>query len=138
MSQTEVWMCYGCCCGVPEVDSRHRPRREPIERIRAALQAKLAEGGARDIPIRKTGCLGPCSQGNMVVVHRQGVDAMVFQKINTKSLGEEIAGYAIDMEKRGWGAAIAPPLEPHLYGSVSTDEMQPPPSAEPYKDRHAS
>lgn len=135
MSQTEVWMCYGCCCGVSEVDSRHRPRREPIDRIRAALQSKLAEGGMKDMQIRKTGCLGPCAKGNMVVVHRPGIDAFVFQGINNRTLGEKIAGFAIDVERKGWGTAVPESLEHQVYGTVSADEVPAPPSPEPYADR---
>lgn len=136
MSQTEVWMCYGCCCGVADVDGRYKPRREPIDRIRSAIQAKLAQSGQRDIPIRKTGCLGPCSKGNMVVVHKPGVDAVVFQGINSKSLGEKVAAFAVARECRGWGAEVSADLEPHLYGAVAADEVESPPSPEPYADRH--
>lgn len=136
MTDTEIWMCYGCCCGVPQVDVRHRPRREPLDRIRSALQAKLANGGTADMPIRKTGCLGPCSKGNMVVVHKRGMDAMVFQGINSSKMGEEVADYAMDVERRGWGAGISDKLDKQLYGSIPNDDVPPPPAPEPYRDRH--
>lgn len=129
-------MCYGCCCGVPAVDARHRPRRESIEKIQSALSAKLAMGGMRDIRIQKTGCLGPCEKGNMVVVHSRGIDAMVFRGINDRKSGEEVASYAMEVERRGWGAAVPPGLEHKVYGTIAADEVPPPPSPEPYKDRH--
>ena len=136
MKSTEIWMCYGCCCGVPDVDIRHRPKREPIDRIRSALQTKLTGGGMRDIRVVPTGCLGPCSKGNMVVVRKPGMDAMVFHGINSGKLGEKVADYAMDVERRGWGAALSEELDQQAYGSIPDDEVPPPPSAEPYKDRH--
>ena len=136
MSTTEVWMCYGCCCGVEKVDAKWKPRREPIDRIRAALESKLAMGNSRGISIRKTGCLGPCEKGNMAVVYKKGMDATVFRGINTLELGEEVANYAMDVERKGWGAVISEKLERQAYGTVSADEVPPPPSPEPYKDRH--
>lgn len=129
-------MCYGCCCGVPAVDVRHKPRREPIDKIRGALQSQLHAGGMRQMQIRKTGCLGPCSNGNMVVVHRPGVDATVFQGINTTHLGEQIANFAVQVEQKGWGAKLPESLEPLVYGAIQADEVPAPPSPEPYKDRH--
>lgn len=136
MSDTQVWMCFGCCCGVRDVDVRHKPKREPIERIQSALKACLANGGLRDIPIVKTGCLGPCERGNMVVIRKPGIDAVVLEKINTTKLGERVAEYAIEMEKRGWGARVPGDLEAHIHGTINADEVPPPPDPAPYADRH--
>jgi len=129
-------MCYGCCCGVAAVDVRHRPRREPLDRIRTAMEVRLREGGLGDVRIQKTGCLGPCSKGNMVVVHRPGVEAHVFQGVNNQRVGVDVADFAMDMERRGWGSEVPASLDPHVYGTVAADEVPPPPSPEPYKDRH--
>ncbi len=129
-------MCYGCCCGVHAVDIRHKPKREPIERIQSALRAKLSTGGYRDIPIVKTGCLGPCEKGNMVVVRRPGVDATVFSGINTPGLGERVAEFAIDVENRGWGARVPQDLDERVYGTINADEVPPPPDPAPYADKH--
>lgn len=136
MSRTEVWMCYGCCCGVAAVDLKWKTRREPLDRIRGAIQTRLNQAGVSGVPIRKTGCLGPCSKGNMVVVRREGIDAVVFGGINTAKLGEEVAEFAMEVDRRGWGATVPGSLEKQVFGTVSADEVGAPPSAEPYKDRH--
>lgn len=59
-----MWVCRGCCCGTrakhPGVDHR-------------ALE-KQARAGAQRAGLRyaTTDCLGPCAQGNIVVVRREG------------------------------------------------------------------
>lgn len=129
-------MCYGCCCGVTAVDQKWKPKREPVDRIRGALQARLKMSGRAEIPIRKTGCLGPCSKGNMVVVRREGIDAVVFAGVNSTDLGERVADFAADVDRRGWGADVPEPLQGQVYGAIAADEVGPPPSPEPYRDRH--
>lgn len=60
-----MWVCRGCCCGTkakhPGVD--HRGLETQIRTVaeRAGLRYQV------------TGCLGPCAQGNIVVVRREGL-----------------------------------------------------------------
>jgi hypothetical protein len=56
-------VCRGCCCG--------NPRKHPgadhawqLDRLRAA-----AAGSGGRLAVRTTDCLGPCDQGNIIVVH---------------------------------------------------------------------
>jgi hypothetical protein len=56
-------VCRGCCCGNP----RTRPGIDhagQLDRLRVAA----AESDGR-LAVRTTDCLGPCDQGNIIVVH---------------------------------------------------------------------
>lgn len=59
-----MWVCRGCCCGTkaehPGVDHRAQEK---------ALRAGAQRAGLR---YETTDCLGPCKQGNLVVVRRGG------------------------------------------------------------------
>lgn len=69
----KVWVCRGCCCGTrkkhPGVDHK-------------GLE-KLLRSGAKRAGMRYevTDCLGPCGQGNVVVVRRDG-RIRWFRKLN--------------------------------------------------------
>ena len=59
-----MWVCRGCCCGTkakhPGVDHRA---------LEKATRAGAQRAGMR---YETTDCLGPCAQGNIVVVRREG------------------------------------------------------------------
>jgi (2Fe-2S) ferredoxin len=59
-----VFNCRGCCCGT----SKKHPG------VDSALLSKLLKEGAKEAGARyrKTDCLGPCGQGNIVVVRAAG------------------------------------------------------------------
>ena len=65
MKKDKVWVCRGCCCGTrkkhPGVDHK-------------ALERQLRKGAkAAGARYEVTDCLGPCGQGNIVVVRSEGV-----------------------------------------------------------------
>ena len=73
VKRDRVWVCRGCCCGTknkhPGVDHR------ALERT---ARAGAAAAGAR---YEVTDCLGPCGQGNIVVV-RSGGTTRWFRRMN--------------------------------------------------------
>lgn len=72
----KVWLCRGCCCGTrsrhPGIDHRELERN--------------ARRGAEQAGVRYevTKCLGPCGQGNVVVVRTGGV-VRWFRRMNDVS-----------------------------------------------------
>jgi (2Fe-2S) ferredoxin len=60
----KVFNCRGCCCGT----------RKKHPGVDASLLSKVLKEGARaaGADYRRTGCLGPCGQGNIVVVRAAG------------------------------------------------------------------
>lgn len=60
---TRLVVCRGCCCGTrrrhPGVD--HDGQLELLRRTR--------DPAGRAVPVRVADCLGPCAEGNIVVVH---------------------------------------------------------------------
>lgn len=81
-----VWVCRGCCCGTrsshPGVDHKGLERQ---------VRAGAAAAGAR---YQVATCLGPCGQGNIVVVRAAGLTRW-FRKLNdaasTAALLEHLA-----------------------------------------------
>ena len=81
-----VWVCRGCCCGTrsahPGVDHKGLERQARVG---------AAAAGAR---YEVTKCLGPCGQGNVVVVRAAGLTRW-FRKMNdelsTAALLEHLA-----------------------------------------------
>ena len=60
----KVWVCRGCCCGT-------RAKHPGVDH--AALERRLREGASRaGYRYEVTDCLGPCGQGNVVVVRSAG------------------------------------------------------------------
>ena len=68
-----IWVCRGCCCGTkskhPGIDHK-------------ALERQAREGAAAvGARYEATGCLGPCGQGNVVVVRADGLTRW-FRRMN--------------------------------------------------------
>ena len=82
-----VWVCRGCCCGTrskhPGVDHKGLERQ--------TRQGAAAAGARYEV----TKCLGPCGQGNVVVVRAAGLTRW-FRRMNdeasTAALLEHLAG----------------------------------------------
>jgi (2Fe-2S) ferredoxin len=71
--QDKVWVCRGCCCGT-------RKKHPGVDH--AALERQLREGAAgAGYRYEVTDCLGPCGQGNVVVVRTAGRTRW-FRKMN--------------------------------------------------------
>ena len=71
-----VWVCRGCCCGT-------KAKHPGIEH--KALERQVRKG-AEEIGARYevTKCLGPCGQGNVVVVRAAGVTRW-FRRMNDEA-----------------------------------------------------
>lgn len=79
-----VWVCRGCCCG-----TRKKHPGVDHDALLAATKAGAAAAGAK---VKKTDCLGPCGQGNIVVV-RAGGDICWFRKMNAPGPTEALAAH---------------------------------------------
>lgn len=62
--RTDVVVCRGCCCGT---DRKHPDVDHALQGV-LLRQAAESTGGT----LRRTDCLGPCEQSNVVVVRRAG------------------------------------------------------------------
>lgn len=71
--RAKVWVCRGCCCGTAE---KHPGVDHDV--LLATLRAGAKAGGAK---LAVSDCVGPCGQGNIVVV-RAGGDICWFRKMN--------------------------------------------------------
>ncbi len=86
-SNRHIYLCRGCCCGKrkkhPDVDH---------DQIKRTVKETARKAG---MPVTITGCLGPCGQGNMLVV-RNGNALRWFRKMNdaesVRSLLDHVAG----------------------------------------------
>lgn len=74
--KTTVWVCRGCCCGT----ERKHPG-VPHDRLLAVAREGGKAAGAK---VRTTDCLGPCGQGNIVVV-RAGGRVRWFRRMNDEA-----------------------------------------------------
>lgn len=84
--RAKVWVCRGCCCG-----TRKKHPGVDHDALLATLRAGAEAGGAK---LAVTDCLGPCGQGNIVVVRADG-DICWFRKMNgldaTEALADHVA-----------------------------------------------
>jgi (2Fe-2S) ferredoxin len=94
-----IWVCHGCCCGTmrkhPDVDHR---------RLRRIIKRRGAEAGCR---VTVTDCLGPCGQGNIVVVRRGG-EIRWFRKMHSRKRTKRLTRFLLD---GGDLTALPPALE---------------------------
>ena len=97
--EDRMWVCRGCCCGTraqhPGVDHR-------------ALE-QLARAGAQRAGLRyaTTDCLGPCAQGNIVVVRREG-RIRWYRRMNSEQATTEL------LEHLEHGDALPAAFDGHL------------------------
>ena len=104
-----VWVCRGCCCGTkskhPGVDHK------ALER---AARSGAAEAGVRyDV----TDCLGPCGQGNVVVVRSAGTTRW-FRRVNDLATTQAVLSMAA-------GADLPAELDRHLMRKRTGEKPKP-------------
>jgi len=98
----KVWVCRGCCCGTkskhPGIDHREleRTARRGAERARVRYEV--------------TKCLGPCGQGNVVVVRTGGV-VRWFRRMN------DVSSTAALLDAVAAGDGVPPALDRKLMRS---------------------
>jgi (2Fe-2S) ferredoxin len=94
-----IWICRGCCCG-----TRRKHPGVDHEELRRLLRTR---GEALGCKVRTTDCLGPCGQGNVVVVRRGGT-VRWFRKMNSPKRTKRLLRHLRD---GGDLAALPPKLE---------------------------
>ncbi len=82
----KVWVCRGCCCGT----QRRHPGIDHDRLLQVARRGAKAAGARVEV----TDCLGPCGQGNIVVV-RVGGRIRWFRRMN------DVASTAVLMDHLG-------------------------------------
>ena len=99
-----VWVCRGCCCGTkakhPGIDHK---RLERLARRGAAL------AGAR---YEVTDCLGPCGQGNVVVVRAKGLTRW-FRRMNDEAATAALLDH---LAVTGTVSGLPAALDRHVMG----------------------
>ena len=109
VKKDRVWVCRGCCCGTK---SKH-PGIDHKELERAARRGAAAAGVRYDV----TDCLGPCGQGNIVVVRRAGTIRW-FRRVNDLALTKAVLSTAA-------GAELPAELDRHLMRGRSGKKPNP-------------
>ena len=71
----KVWVCRGGCCG-----TRKKHPGVDHDALYVTTKEGAKAGGAK---VTKTDCLGPCGQGNIVVVRAEG-EICWFRKMNAR------------------------------------------------------
>ncbi|MCO5996690.1 hypothetical protein [Actinoallomurus rhizosphaericola] len=106
-----IVVCRGCCCGTP-----HRHPHTDHDAHLTALRRTRDHAG-RTVPVLVSGCLGPCAEGNIVVVHpsasgrRRGARPTWFGFVNDDQAIAEVTAW---LAAGGPGIAPMPPtLELH-------------------------
>ncbi len=94
-----IWICRGCCCGTT--------RKHPGVDHRAIRRLLRRRGEALGATVRTTDCLGPCGQGNIVVVRRAG-EIRWFRKVNSPKRAKRLLRHLRD---DGNVTALPPKLE---------------------------
>lgn len=104
-----VWVCRGCCCGT-------RKKHPGIDHKQLE---KAARRGAADAGVRYdvTDCLGPCGQGNVVVV-RSGGTTRWFRRVNDLATTEAVLTVAA-------GADLPAELDRHLMRGRTGETPKP-------------
>ena len=93
-TEAEVFVCDACCCG----DARFTDRA-PIEELNLALAEALEDQGiAKACPAFTTGCMGPCSIGNNVILALKNKN-LFFKKMNQPEQMQALARWAAQLLK---------------------------------------
>ena len=80
VTPAEIYVCDACCCG----DARFADR-DPIKELNLALAQSLEKNGvAQQCPAFTTGCMGPCSIGNNVILALKNKN-LFFKRMNRKA-----------------------------------------------------
>jgi len=90
----KIYFCDACCCG----DPRFAQTRAPLKQLLDSFVDRLKLSGTLLLcDIYTTGCMGPCSVGNNVVV-KKGAKKFAFNKMNhlenMVALGDFVDGWA--------------------------------------------
>lgn len=86
-----LWVCRGCCCGT-------RAKHPNVDH--AALEEQLRAGAqAAGATYEVTGCLGPCGQGNVVVLRSAG-RLRWFRRVNDTEVAEAVVALLTDDDPR--------------------------------------
>ena len=88
-----IVVCRGCCCGTPRrhPDVDHHAHLATLRRTR--------DRTGRTMPVFVSGCLGPCAEGNIIVIHpsasgrRRGARPIWLGFINDDQAISELTGW---------------------------------------------
>ncbi len=97
----KVWVCRGCCCG--------RKKKHPGVDHRRLAETARRRAGAAGAKFAVTECLGPCGQGNVVVVRAAGTIRW-FRRVND----ETTTALVVDQVTTGPGDELPAPLRDRL------------------------
>ena len=73
----KVWVCRGCCCGTR--------KKHPGVDHKALERAARAGAEAAGVRYEVTDCLGPCGQGNIIVVRTGGTTRWFRRMLDVES-----------------------------------------------------
>jgi hypothetical protein len=88
-----IVVCRGCCCGIP----RSHPHTDHDAHLAALRQTRDHTG--RTVPVLVSSCLGPCTDGNIVVVHpsapgrRRGARPIWLGFVNDDAAVSDLTGW---------------------------------------------
>lgn len=97
-----IFACTGCCCGHPRNGG---PKTHPRLLRAAARRIYKASGLAGRVRLTFTGCLGPCSEANVVFLYLPD-RPLWFRRMNFPELFADLLAYSREVIE----GRAAPPL----------------------------
>jgi predicted metal-binding protein len=92
--------------------------RTPLGELRQVAEETLNNAENASVPLRKTGCLGPCSEGHVMGIADEGEGVYLFKEMNEPDSVEELARCAAHAGETGQ-LEVSPNLKTHLEAKLS-------------------
>jgi len=93
--------------------------RAPLGELRQVAEASLDKNDRDErVPLRKTGCLGPCSEGHMMGLAHEEEGVYLFKQMNDEESVKQLANVANKSLETGT-ITVPPALKSHLEAKLS-------------------
>lgn len=96
--------------------------RTPLEELRQVAEETLSSNNDRQVPLRKTGCLGPCSDGHIMGIADEGDGVYLFKQMNDEDTVRTLANTVSHAASSGT-FSVPPSLKPHLEAKLSPQSI---------------
>ena len=93
--------------------------RVPLEELRQVAEDTLSSNNGKQVPLRKTGCLGPCSDGHIMGLADEQDGVYLFKQMNDEDTVRTLADTASQAATSG-RFEIPASLKPHLEAKLSS------------------
>ncbi len=114
-----LFLCDGCCCG------EKNKKAAPFQTLVALFQSALEGCGLRrDVRVVRTGCLGPCSEANVLFAQLLGC-GFWFGRIDQASEVEALVRFVAATLGQGSPAVMPEELRGHAFERLAGQAVKP-------------